>query len=198
MSNEGPAYRRLEADQRRGLIVATARGLFAAHGYEPLSMAQIARAAGISKPLLYHYFPSKQALFAAALEETAGELALALAPDPARSPTEQLAAGLLALLEWAAADRARAAALLRSLAVPEVAELVAEVRDGMARGILAGLGPEGGNDKPTVQLAVHAWLRTVEAACLAWVERDLPVSPPELQSVLLGSLGGSLMGAGGS
>ena len=40
-------------------------------------MARIAREAGISKALLYHYFPSKQAYFAATLEEKAAELASA-------------------------------------------------------------------------------------------------------------------------
>jgi AcrR family transcriptional regulator len=184
------------ADARRGALIAAARTLFAEHGYEPLSMARIARAAGISKPLLYHYFPSKQALFAAALEETAQELTAALRPDPSRPPTDQLAAGLLALLEWVDANRAPAAALLRSLAVPEVAELLADVRAGIAEGILDGLGPEGGSDRAAVRLAVHTWLWSVEGACLTWVERSLPVTPAELQGVLLGSLGGSLMGAG--
>ena len=188
----------MEGDARRSLLVAQARELFAAHGYEALSMAQIARAAGISKPLLYHYFPSKQALFAAALQETADELTAALAPDPSRPATDQLAAGLLAVLEWVAADPPRAAALLRSLSTPEVAELVAEVRGGIASGILDGLGAAGGRDRPAVQLAVHSWLATVEGACLAWVERGLPVTPAELQAVLLGALGGALVGAGGS
>lgn len=196
MSTEGPAYRRMEADARRGALIATARTLFAEHGYEPLSMAQIARAAEISKPLLYHYFPSKQALFAAALQQTAEELTAALRPDPSRPPTDQLAAGLLALLEWVDANRAQAAALLRSLAAPEVAALIADVRTGFAEGIIAGLGPEGGSDRAAVQLAVHTWLWSVEGACLTWVERGLPVTAAELQGVLLGSLGGSLMGAG--
>ncbi|MBB4663783.1 TetR/AcrR family transcriptional regulator [Conexibacter arvalis] len=192
MSTDG----RMAAEARRGVLVATARTLFAVHGYERLSMAQLARAAGISKPLLYHYFPSKQALFAAALQQTADELGAALRPDPSRPPTDQLAAGLLSLLEWVDANQAQAAALLRSLAVVEVAELVAEARGAIALRILDGLGPDGGSDRAAVQLAVHAWLRTVEGACLAWVERGLSVTPAELQGVLLGSLGGSLMGAG--
>jgi len=40
-------------------------------------MARIAREAGISKPLLYHYFRSKQAYFAATLKQAAAELAAA-------------------------------------------------------------------------------------------------------------------------
>ena len=55
-------------------------------------MAQIAREAGISKALLYHYFPSKQAYFAATLEQAAAELAETTQPDPELPPVEQLAA----------------------------------------------------------------------------------------------------------
>lgn len=197
-SAERSAATRLDADTRRAELVSLAGELFGTYGYEPLSMSRIARAAKISKPLLYHYFPSKQALFAASLGQTAQELAATLAPDPERTPTDQLAAGLLGLLEWVAARPREASALLRSLAHDEVRELVEEVRAGIADRILEGLGPEGGNELPAVQLAVHTWLWSVEGASLTWIERGMPIAPGELQSVLLGALGGSLMGAGGA
>ena len=49
---------------------------------------------------MYHYFPSKQAYFAAALEEKAGELATLTEPDPSLPPLEQLTASLDAFLGW--------------------------------------------------------------------------------------------------
>ena len=70
-----PAYTRLDVDERRRRLLELGAELFARHGYEELSMARIAREAGISKALLYHYFPSKQAYFAATLEQAAEELA---------------------------------------------------------------------------------------------------------------------------
>ena len=70
-----PAYTRLDVDERRRRLLDLGAELFARHGYEELSMARIAREAGISKALLYHYFPSKQAYFAATLEQAAHELA---------------------------------------------------------------------------------------------------------------------------
>ena len=63
-------------------------------------MAKIAREAGISKALLYHYFPSKEAYFVATLEEKAEELRSATAPDPALPPFEQLSRSLDAYLGW--------------------------------------------------------------------------------------------------
>src|SRR5690348_10594119 len=96
----GPAYKRLAPDDRRRLILDRAVELFAEHGYDELSMAAFARAAGISKPLLYHYFRSKQALFRAALEQGVEEHLARVAPQPDRSPAEQMGASLEAYLSW--------------------------------------------------------------------------------------------------
>ncbi len=47
-----PAYTRLQVDERRRQLLARATELFATHGYDELSMAKIAREAGVSNPLL--------------------------------------------------------------------------------------------------------------------------------------------------
>ena len=60
----GPAYTRMLVDDRRRQLLELGAELFATHSYSELSMARIAREAGISKALLYHYFPSKQRFFA--------------------------------------------------------------------------------------------------------------------------------------
>ena len=88
-----PAYTRLDVEERRRRLLALGADLFARHSYDELSMAAIAREAGISKALLYHYFPSKQAYFVATLEQGAAELAARIAPDPApRRPSSSSAA----------------------------------------------------------------------------------------------------------
>ncbi len=55
-------------------------------------MRQIAEAAGVSKPLLYHYFPSKDDLFIAAVTEAASELQALIEPSGEGTPVEQLTA----------------------------------------------------------------------------------------------------------
>ncbi|MFL5839443.1 MAG: helix-turn-helix domain-containing protein, partial [Thermoleophilaceae bacterium] len=52
MEVSGPAYRRLNVDERRAQLLELGTRLFAEHSYEDLSMAGIAREAGISKALL--------------------------------------------------------------------------------------------------------------------------------------------------
>src|SRR5829696_5452928 len=90
MTGRAPAYQRLDVDERRRRLLELGAELFTRHTYAELSMAAIARAAGISKALLYHYFPSKQAYFVATLQQQAEELAQLVAVDPALPPVEQL------------------------------------------------------------------------------------------------------------
>src|ERR1044071_7960550 len=98
MAEREPAYRRLDVDERRRRLLELGADLFSRHSYGELSMAAIAREAGISKALLYHYFPSKQAYFVATLEQQAAGLSRRVAVAPALPPTEQLARALAAFL----------------------------------------------------------------------------------------------------
>jgi AcrR family transcriptional regulator len=60
--------------EREEQIVAVAIGEFAANGYAGASMVEIARLAGISKPLIYQYFGSKDGLYLACLHDVSGGL----------------------------------------------------------------------------------------------------------------------------
>lgn len=63
----------------RQRILATARELFAAHGYRAASMRQIAEQLGISKPSLYHHFPGKAQILHSLIAEPIDELARVVA-----------------------------------------------------------------------------------------------------------------------
>ncbi|HET6634018.1 MAG TPA: helix-turn-helix domain-containing protein, partial [Streptomyces sp.] len=52
-----PAYRRLSVEQRRGQLIATALDLFAHRAPEDVSLDDVAGRAGVSRPLVYRYFP---------------------------------------------------------------------------------------------------------------------------------------------
>jgi AcrR family transcriptional regulator len=183
-----PAYTRLDVDERRRRLLELGTELFARHGYEELSMARIAREAGISKALLYHYFPSKQAYFAATLEQAAAELAEVTQPDPEKPPVEQLAGSLDAYLGWVERHMGAYDKLIRSVgAVPEVREMVERVRDETAERILAGLPNER---TPELRAAVRGWLWFMDGVVLDWIEhRDLD------RQRILGLLLGTLLGA---
>src|SRR3954447_24534269 len=56
---------RLKAAQRREQLIEVASKLFAKHGYEATTTAAIAQAAGVTEPILYRHFESKQEMFVA-------------------------------------------------------------------------------------------------------------------------------------
>jgi len=190
-----PAYRRLQRDERRELLLARATELFAKHGYEGLSMSQLAREAQISKALLYHYFPSKRRLFEAALEEGAAELRHRTEPDPSRPPAEQLAMTLDAFLRWVEERPAAYATLLESAGSGEVRQMMADVRATTATRILNGLGTDG--TRPATRAAVHGWMGFLDGAILDWIAHD-DLSREELHGLLLGAFAGGLVASGSS
>jgi AcrR family transcriptional regulator len=190
-----PAYTRLGVEERRRQLLELGAELFTRHSYDELSMARIAREAGISKALLYHYFPSKQAYFVATLEQAAAELAEVTQPDPEKPPVEQLAGSLDAYLGWVERHMGAYDKLIRSLgAVPEVRELVERVRDETAARILAGLSP-GKQPAPPLRAAVRGWLWFMDGVVLDWIEhRD--IDRRQLHGLLLGTLLGAVTAAG--
>jgi AcrR family transcriptional regulator len=188
-----PAYTRLENDERRRRLLDLGAQLFTEHAYDEISMSQIARAAGISKALLYHYFPSKRDYFVATLAGGAEELRARVEPDPDLPPAQALAASVDAYLAWIEENADAYEKLFRSArAVPEVRELVDGVRAATADRILEGLDAA---DNPRARTAVRGWLWFMDGACLDWIaRRDLERT--ELHGLLLGTFAGALVAAG--
>lgn len=54
----------------RGRILDAAMGLFAARGFDGVSISDVAQSAGLVKSAIYHHFPSKEALYLAVLKQT--------------------------------------------------------------------------------------------------------------------------------
>jgi AcrR family transcriptional regulator len=189
-----PSYRRMDVDERRAQLLEKGAELFTSHSYDELSMNKIAAEVGISKALLYHYFPSKQAFFEETLGAWAERLRVQTEPDPDLSPLEQLTGSLDAFLALVEENSGAYRNLIRSAtAVPEIRDLVEEVRRATAQRILDGLYPDGA--PPKARTAVSGWLWFMDGACLNWIDhRD--IGREELRDLLLGVLMGSLIATG--
>lgn len=185
----------MQVDERRRQLLELGAQLFATHSFGELSMARIAREAGISKALLYHYFPSKQDFFVATLQQGAREIARRTEPDPNLPPLEALGASLDAFLAWIEENETAYRKLMESVgSVPEVQALIDDIRDATSARILDGLGA-GDPPPPKMRAAARGWLWFMDGAILDWLDhRDM--SRTELRDFLLGSLAGSLMAAG--
>jgi AcrR family transcriptional regulator len=195
-----PAYSRLQVDERRRQIIDAGSALFADHSYEEISMRLIAAAAGVSKPLLYHYFPSKMDLFKAAAADAAAQLLTLIEPAPGGSPAEQMTASLDAYLAWIE-DHARTwTKLMQSAAsLPEARELVDGFRTRTMEMMLAGLTGATADaptprPSPALRTAVNGWLGFMDAAILDWT-RTGELTRDELRELLLTAFGGAVMAA---
>jgi AcrR family transcriptional regulator len=191
---ETRAYRRLQVDERRRQLLERATDLFGTHGYDELSMAKIAKAAGVSKPLLYHYFPTKRQLFEAVLAQAAEQHLERIDWNAELPPAEQLAGSLDAYLSWIEDNRDTYEKLMRSAGIPEVRELIDRVREDTARQILEGIVPDG-PPPPKVRAAVRGWLWYMDGVNLDWVQQG-DLTKEDVHGLLLGSLLGDLTAAG--
>jgi AcrR family transcriptional regulator len=101
--------KRLSAPERCRLIERSATELFASRGYLATTVDEIARAAGVTKPMLYRHFESKQELCISLLERYRDELVsapLARFDPDTRDRSEQLRAMIGAWLDHARANPA--------------------------------------------------------------------------------------------
>jgi AcrR family transcriptional regulator len=184
-----PAFTRLEVDERRRQLLETGARVFSERAYDDVSMSELARAAGISKGLLYHYFPSKREYFVATLAAAAAELAAVTDPDPSLPPAEQLAASLDAYLGWIEANAQGYRRLLESAGSADVRSLIEDVRERTVERIVAGVSAGGGT--PALRIAVRAWLWGMDGAILDWLDRG-DVDRRQVRELLLATFAGAL------
>lgn len=191
---------RLENDQRRAQLLALGAQAFADRTYDEVSIDDIARAAGISKGLLYHYFPTKRDLYLAGLRATAAELiaATTAAASPTLPPLERMRAGLDAYLDHVSRQARAFVALMRGGigSDPEVVAVIEDVRTTYVERFLddADGTPLAGmlvTKSPVVRLAVRGWIGFVEATSIEWLARK-DVDRTQLRDLLIDVLLASL------
>ncbi len=94
--------RRLSPEDRRAELLALGAEVFGQRPYDEVRIDEIAERAGVSRALMYHYFPDKRAFFAAVVRAEGERLfeATNTPPQPGLTLFEQLRAGVLAYLEY--------------------------------------------------------------------------------------------------
>jgi AcrR family transcriptional regulator len=94
--------RRLSPEDRRNELLALGVEVFGQRPYDEVRIDEIAERAGVSRALMYHYFPDKRAFFAAVVRAEGERLfeATNTPPQPGLTLFEQLRAGVLAYLEY--------------------------------------------------------------------------------------------------
>jgi AcrR family transcriptional regulator len=189
-----PAYTRLRVDERRHQLLQAGAALFTEHAYEDITMAQVAKHAGVSKPLLYHYFPSKVDLFKAAVAEHADELRQLLETLSGDTPAEQLTHALDAYLEWIEQHERTWTKLIQSTTtLPEARQLVDEFRSRTLDELAQGLTGDS-QLKPALRTALRGWLGYLDAAILDWTAHH-DLTRTQLRDLLFTAFGAAVNAA---
>lgn len=99
--------RRVPRAERERQMVAVAEEIFADLGYQAASMDEIAERVGVSKPMIYEYFGSKEGLFVACIRQARAELLTMTneAVAGVASGEETLREGLVAFFEFTDSHR---------------------------------------------------------------------------------------------
>jgi AcrR family transcriptional regulator len=167
---------RLSTGQRREQLLAIGACLFAKRPYDEVWVEEVAEIAGVSRGLLYHYFPTKRDFFAEIVRAERDKLLWMSAPDESLPVVDQLTAGLAVYLDYAREHADGYRVIYRAAAAGDTE--IREIRDaGQAaqlERILTGLSTLTRIDD-TARLAARGWLIFVSAITLDWL--DNPAIP---------------------
>ncbi|MGW3985995.1 TetR/AcrR family transcriptional regulator [Streptomyces sp. NPDC004830] len=182
-----PAYRRLSVEERRSQLLSSALGLFAHRAPEEVSLDDVAEAAGVSRPLVYRYFPGgKQQLYEAALRSAADELQDCF-DEPREGPLlARLSRALDRYLTFVDEHDTGFSALLQGGSVVETSRtssIVDGVRRTAAEHILSHLGAT--RPGPSLRMTVRMWITAVEASSLMWLDEGKQPPAGELRDWLV-------------
>ncbi|MGP4020460.1 TetR/AcrR family transcriptional regulator [Saccharopolyspora sp. 5N708] len=188
--------KRMSRVEREQQILAVAERVFAADGYQVASMDDIAARVGLSKPMLYEYFGSKEGLLLACLQRSKRELlaATTVAAAGASTPEQLLHDCLLAFFKFGD-EHAQAWALLRNeAAVPSASvnselEAIRMQQMEFTAGLLKTARPE--LDPARLEAFAEAIIGACERLAV-WRERRPEVTPEMATGHLMALFGPSL------
>ncbi|HTA97919.1 MAG TPA: TetR/AcrR family transcriptional regulator [Solirubrobacteraceae bacterium] len=181
---------------RRDQILDIGAEQFAARPYEQVHIVDVAAIAGISRALVYRYFPTKRDLFAGVYKRASERLLAASEIVPGLTLAEQVLAGLEAHFDFfienartvLVANRGALAGdpLIEGIISEELAEL---------RGRMLDAGGLQGRERVRASIALSGWLAFVRAVCVEWLaDSDRTLTREDVREMCLSALISALGG----
>lgn len=182
---------RLQLDQRREQLLELGIRLFSDRSYDEIPIGEIAKAAGISKGLLYHYFPSKRDFYVEAVRHAAEQMLDTIGnASLSGSGVDGLRRGLDAYITYVEEHAVAYGTLIKSGAAdPDVAQIVEDARKRFMLQITTGAGLD--QPPPLVLIALAGWIGFVEAASLEWLA-SRSIEREALRELMVAALVGAL------
>jgi AcrR family transcriptional regulator len=170
------AHGRVPREVRERQIVELAEELFSERGYQGASMDELARRAGVTKPVVYELFGNKDGLFRACLERSSERLAteVAEAVRAESEPEARVQAGGLAFLRFAKDNRV-AWELMMEGRFSDAANEARRRQAALVHELLLEKAPAGAEARE-LELAAHAVNSAYEGvAHWMWEHPDVPL-----------------------
>jgi AcrR family transcriptional regulator len=190
--------RRLSTEERREQLLSVGARLFSESPYDEVWIEQVAEIAGVSRGLLYHYFPTKRDFFAAVVERESERMLRLTEAVPGTPVREQLSAGLDTFLAYVEAHAHGFRAFHRADAAGDqaVRRVYQRALAAQEQQILAALDadpdvPGGIEDRPELRIAVRGWLAFTTAVCLEWL-RGAELTREQLRDLCARALLGAI------
>jgi AcrR family transcriptional regulator len=189
-----PRWTRLEHDERRQQILAVARRLYSERHYGAVSTSEIARAAGVARGLLHHYFGSKRELYLEVVRSMV-RLPRDLFPErvAGRDSEEALTEAVDRYLDAVRRNRGTWLATLGAQGFgrdSEVEEILEEARERAADSVIAMLRPGDPARAPQeLRALVRAYAGFVEGASLEWLQHGRLTREQVRELLIQGLLG---------
>lgn len=175
--------RRLGAEQRREQLVTTGLALIKRLPFDQLSADDVAAAVGVSKGLVFHYFPTTRDLQVAVLRAATVELIGGLDVDPSAIPAERLRLGVDAFVAYIEQSPSSYLAMSRTAGSDaQLGEVFEETRMAVVGIIQRVLGAP--TLPPGLAIGLRGWIAFVEEAVLHWVAEGKPVERGALVTFL--------------
>ena len=164
--HDAPVRKRLSADDRRRQLLGIGLTKIMEKPIQDLAMDEIAAEAGISRGLLFHYFPTKTDFYLECIAAAGRRILRNTRPDESEPGDLQVRSMVRRMIEQV--DRRRSFYLTlvhgSGVADPRVSEVYDSVRSVSTDRVLAALGSESGS----LRAVVHAWWAYVEDLALTW------------------------------
>ncbi|MFD7610186.1 TetR/AcrR family transcriptional regulator [Streptomyces sp. NPDC059828] len=177
--------RRMGVEERKQQLIGVALELFSHRSPDEVSIDEIATAAGISRPLVYHYFPGKQSLYEAALRRAADDLAARIVERHEGPLGGRLLRVMGRFFAFVDEHGPGFSALMRggpAVGSTRTNAMVEEVRQAAYDHLMAHLGVS--DPPPRLRLVVRSWVSLAESTALIWLDgREIPRAELERQLV---------------
>ena len=178
---------RWTSDDRRKQLIRIGLMMLRTQPIHELSIDAVAGQAGISRGLLFHYFPTKRDYYVAVISAAGRRLLRVTKPDESLPPDQQLREMLIQFVAFITRRRTAYISFVRGAAGGDnyVVEVYADTRAAMTTRVLNLIDSGEAASEPASpeRMTVHAWLAYVEDLAIEWSglpEKDRPTTDEEL------------------